>query len=251
MEVKTLKNGDKYVIVATGKLIGEGFDEARLDTLFMAMPIAWKGTIAQYAGRLHRNYEGKNEVIIYDYVDVHIPVLERMYHKRLTAYRSVGYSIKSNIMDSDAESGIYDDSDYFEYVLKDIVGAKKNILVSSPFLQKKKINAIKETLIEKYKSGIRITLCIREISEYSDKQKNYIVEIIEEMKNQGINVIQIKHNRYRFMIIDHKIVWYGGIDIFGGSYDDNSLIRVQNEELANELVGAIMEIKNITCETGE
>ena len=244
-KIKTLKNGDKYVIVATGKLIGEGFDEARLDTLFMAMPIAWKGTIAQYAGRLHRNYEGKNEVIIYDYVDVHIPVLERMYHKRLTAYRSVGYSIKTNIMDSDAESGIYDDSDYFEYVLKDIVCAKKNILVSSPFLQKKKINAIKETLIEKYKSGIRITLCIREISEYSDKQKSYIDEIIEEMKNQGINVIQIKHNRYRFMIIDHKIVWYGGIDIFGGSYDDNSLIRVQNEELANELVGAIMEIKNI------
>lgn len=110
------------------------------------------------------NYEGKNEVIVYDYVDVHIPVLERMYHKRLTAYRSIGYSIKTNIKDSDAESGIYDDSDYFEYVLKDIAGAKKNILVSSPFLQKKKISAIKETLIEKYKSGIRITLCIKEIS---------------------------------------------------------------------------------------
>lgn len=244
-KIKALKNGNKYVIVATGKLIGEGFDEARLDTLFMTMPIAWKGTIAQYAGRLHRDYEGKDEVIIYDYVDVHIPVLERMYHKRLTAFRSVGYSIKANIMDSYAESGIYDDFDYFEYVLKDIVGAKKNILVSSPFLQKKKIDAIKETLIEKYKSGIRITLCIREISEYSNKQKSYIDEIIEEMKNKGINVIQIKHNRYKFMIIDHKIVWYGGIDILGGSYDDNSLIQVQNEELANELVGAIMEIKNI------
>lgn len=243
-KIKKLKNGDRYVIVATGKLIGEGFDEARLDTLFMAMPIAWKGTIAQYAGRLNRNYVGKNEVIIYDYVDIHIPVLERMYHKRLTAYRSVGYSIKTNIMDSDAESGIYDNSDYFEHVLKDIAGAKKNILVSSPFLQKKKINSIKERLIEKYKSGIEITLCIKEISEYSDKQKSYIAEFIEEIQNQGINVIQISHNRYKFMIVDYKIVWYGGIDIFGSSYDDNSLIRVQNEELANELVGALMEIKS-------
>lgn len=243
-KIRALNNGDRYVIVATGKLIGEGFDEARLDTLFMAMPIAWKGTIAQYAGRLHRDYEGKNEVIIYDYVDIHIPVLERMYHKRLTAYRSVGYSIKSNIIDSDTESGIYDDSDYFEHVMKDIVGAKKNILVSSPFLQKKKINIIKEKLIEKYKSGIRITLCIKDISQYSDKQKRYIAEFIEEMISQGINVIQISNNRFRFMIVDHKIVWYGGIDIFGGSYDDNSLIRVQNEELASELVGVVMEIKS-------
>lgn len=242
--IKALSNGDKYVIVATGKLIGEGFDEARLDTLFMTMPIAWKGTIAQYAGRLHRSYEGKNEVIIYDYVDIHIPVLERMYHKRLTAYRSVGYSMKTNIMDSDTESGIYDNSDYFEYVLKDIADAKKNILVSSPFVQKKKINTVKEMLVEKYKSGIRITLCIKEVSEYSDKQQSYIAEFIKEIQNQGINVVQINHNRYRFMIVDYKIVWYGGIDIFGGSYNDNSLIRVQNEELANELIGVVAEIKN-------
>ncbi|WP_242972013.1 TOTE conflict system archaeo-eukaryotic primase domain-containing protein [Haloimpatiens massiliensis] len=242
--IKALSNGDRYVIVATGKLIGEGFDEARLDTLFMTMPIAWKGTIAQYAGRLHRSYEGKNEVIIYDYVDVHIPVLERMYHKRLTAYRTLGYSIKNNIMDSEAESGIYDNFDYFEHVLKDIAAAKKNILVSSPFLQKKKINVVKETLVDKYKSGIRITLCIKEVSEYSDKQQRYIIEFIEEMQKQGINVVQIKHNRYRFMIVDYKIVWYGGIDIFGGTYDDNSLIRVQNEELANELIGVVAEIKS-------
>ena len=86
-KIRALEDTDRFVIIATGKLIGEGFDEARLDTLFMAMPIAWKGTIAQYAGRLHRNFDGKEEVLIYDYVDVHIPVLERMYHKRLTAYR--------------------------------------------------------------------------------------------------------------------------------------------------------------------
>lgn len=88
-KIEALEDGDRFVIIATGKLIGEGFDEARLDTLFMAMPIAWKGTIAQYAGRLHRNDEGKNEVLIYDYVDVHIPVLERIYHKRLTENRSI------------------------------------------------------------------------------------------------------------------------------------------------------------------
>ena len=240
--IRSLNNGDRFVIVATGKLIGEGFDEARLDTLFMAMPIAWKGTIAQYAGRLHRNYEGKEEVLIYDYVDVHIPVLERMYHKRLSAYRSVGYSIKAYADGAEVESVIYDESDYFEHVINDIKNAKKNILVSSPYIQKKKIDAIKSLLIEKFQSGVRITLCIKKLEDYSDKQKAYISEFISEMMKQGINVVQVTQNRYKYMIIDNNIIWYGGLDIFGGSLEESSLIRIQNEGLANELHGIISEL---------
>ncbi len=227
------------MIIATGKLIGEGFDEARLDTLFMAMPIAWKGTIAQYAGRLHRNFEGKEEVLIYDYVDVHIPVLERMYHKRLTAYRSVGYSIRSNGTEFNIENGIYDEANYFEHVIKDIGDSDKNILISSPFLQKKKINAIKSILIEKYRMGTRIVLCIKNLDEYEQKHRLYIEEFINDIEKEGIQVIQIPKNRYKFMIVDNKVIWYGGIDILGGSYNENSLIRLEDEELANELIGAI------------
>ena len=238
-KVKSLKDGDRFVIVATGKLIGEGFDEARLDTLFMAMPIAWKGTIAQYAGRLHRNYAGKEEVLIYDYVDVHIPVLERMYHKRLTAYRSVGYSIKDNNSNEAIESGIFDEVNYFEYLIRDIKGAEKNILISSPYLQKKKVNKIKEILVEKYKSGIRITLCIKTLEEYSEKYQHFIADFINEMKREGINIIQLPNKHLKFMVVDNVIVWYGGIDILGGSYSDNSLIRIQDETLANELIGEI------------
>lgn len=84
------------VIVATGKYIGEGFDAPRLDTLFLVMPISWKGTLQQYAGRLHRNFEGKREVLIYDYVDSQIPVFEKMYNKRLAGYSSIGYTVKEN-----------------------------------------------------------------------------------------------------------------------------------------------------------
>ncbi|MCK8058429.1 MULTISPECIES: DEAD/DEAH box helicase family protein [unclassified Fusibacter] len=239
--IRALKDEDRFVIVATGKLIGEGFDEARLDTLFMAMPIAWKGTIAQYAGRLHRNFEGKEEVLIYDYVDVHIPVLERMYHKRLTAYRSVGYSIRSNNTDHNMENGIYDDTNYFEHVINDISSAEKNMLISSPFLSKRKINAIKELLIEKYRNSIRIVLCIKALDEYAEKHRTYISEFVGVIEKGGIQVIQLPKNRYKFMIVDNKTVWYGGIDILGGSYNENSLIRIEDEELANELVGAITE----------
>lgn len=85
---------ESVVIVATGKYVGEGFDYPRLDILFLALPIAWKGKVAQYAGRLHRNYDGKTEVQVYDYVDIHIPVLERMYQKRVKSYSAIGYKTK-------------------------------------------------------------------------------------------------------------------------------------------------------------
>lgn len=240
--IRMLGNDDRFVIIATGKLIGEGFDFGRLDTLFMAMPIAWKGTIAQYAGRINRNFEGKQEVLIYDYVDIHVPVLERMYHKRLTSYRSIGYSIKSNVDELNIESVIFESINYFEAILADIRSTEKNLLISSPYLNKRKINLIKETLIEKYKMGTLITLCIKTLNEYEEKYRKYIKEFIVELENEGIQVKQIEKNRYKFMIVDNIIVWYGGIDILGGSFDDNSIIRLKNEELANELLGVISEI---------
>ena len=80
--------------LATGRYVGEGFDEPRLDTLLLAMPIAWRGTVVQYAGRLHRAFPGKRDALIYDYVDAELPVLRRMFAKRLKAYRSLGYEVE-------------------------------------------------------------------------------------------------------------------------------------------------------------
>jgi len=79
------------ILLATGRYVGEGFDDARLDTLFLAMPVSWKGTLVQYAGRLHRLHSGKAEVRIYDYVDRGNPTLLRMFQKRLRGYRAMGY----------------------------------------------------------------------------------------------------------------------------------------------------------------
>lgn len=81
------------VVVATGRFIGEGFDDARLDTLFLAMPVSWRGTVAQYAGRLHRMHRGKGVVRVHDYADLDVPMLSRMFDKRCAAYEAVGYTI--------------------------------------------------------------------------------------------------------------------------------------------------------------
>ena len=85
---------DERLVLATGRYLGEGFDDSRLDTLFLVMPISWTGTLAQYVGRLHRDHDGKREVIVYDYVDGGVPVLARMAAKREKGYKVLGYLLE-------------------------------------------------------------------------------------------------------------------------------------------------------------
>lgn len=92
-QIANLPANQSRVILATGRYLGEGFDDERLDTLFLALPISWRGTLTQYAGRLHRLNAAKKEVIIYDYVDFDVPVIARMYVKRRASYKALGYEI--------------------------------------------------------------------------------------------------------------------------------------------------------------
>ena len=90
----SVPESESRVILATGSYIGEGFDDARLDTLFLAMPISWKGTLQQYVGRLHRLHDNKRFVQVYDYVDNYVLMLARMYERRLKGYAAIGYVIE-------------------------------------------------------------------------------------------------------------------------------------------------------------
>ncbi len=91
-QLAAIPASEERLVLATGRYIGEGFDDARLDTLFLAMPVSWKGTLVQYTGRLHRLHPGKTEVRIFDYVDRGVPMLLRMFEKRLRGYRAIGYA---------------------------------------------------------------------------------------------------------------------------------------------------------------
>ncbi len=104
---------EERALLATGRFIGEGFDDPRLDTLVLALPVAWRGTLVQYAGRLHRAHAGKSDVRIHDYVDVHVPVLAKMFGKRLRGYRAIGYEqVPVSSRDGTRELKIeYDDTD--------------------------------------------------------------------------------------------------------------------------------------------
>src|SRR6185503_10899035 len=89
----TIPRHEGRIILATGKYVGEGFDDPRLDTLFLTLPVSWRGTVAQYAGRLHRLYDGKREVRIYDYADLNVAMLARMFDRRCRGYEAIGYAI--------------------------------------------------------------------------------------------------------------------------------------------------------------
>ena len=95
--LEAIPETEERLVLATGRYIGEGFDDARLDTLFLTMPVSWRGTLIQYAGRLHRSHPGKVEVRIYDYVDGRVPVLLRMWDRRLAGYRSIGYEPQGSV----------------------------------------------------------------------------------------------------------------------------------------------------------
>ena len=99
MAFETLSTKDKSVLLATGKLIREGFDHPQLDTLFLTFPIGWKGVVQQYMGRIHRLHAGKDEVRVYDYVDTQVPILATSFKRRAKSYRRMGYEVRGEESD--------------------------------------------------------------------------------------------------------------------------------------------------------
>ena len=151
--LQTIPDSEQLVIVATGKYVGEGFDYPRLDTLFLALPISWKGLLTQYAGRLHREYEGKKDVRIYDYIDIHEPICDSMYRKRLKGYAAIGYKTINtaqptlfdhinDIPSSVVENQIFNGSTFYRPYTSDLTKAKRSIVISSPKLYRTEKNPL-------------------------------------------------------------------------------------------------------------
>jgi superfamily II DNA or RNA helicase len=109
----SLSGDEERLVLATGRFAGEGFDDARLDTLFLTMPISWKGTLVQYAGRLHRQHHVKSEVRIMDYRDGQVPMLARMFDRRMRGYRAMGYAVGEDVTESDESARCGSDSELF------------------------------------------------------------------------------------------------------------------------------------------
>ena len=234
-DLRAVPADESLVVVATGKYIGEGFDEPRLDTILLAMPVSWKGTLAQYAGRLHRSYVGKQEVRIYDYVDIHIPMLERMYQKRLKGYSELGYQVKASEQDPDA-SKIYDGKDYLTPFMTDLGDAVNDILLVCPFLNKSRIKAALPILEKAVASGVSVVVCTRMSESYRPEQRDTAEEVILLLKEKGIQVKVQNELFHRYAVIDKSVVWYGSIEYLSYSMKDANALRFESPDTAGELL---------------
>ena len=223
---------ESLVIVATGKYIGEGFDYPRLDTLFLVLPISWKGNIAQYAGRLHRDCKGKSEVRIYDYVDVRVPLCDSMYRKRLKGYASVGYATISTSNDTEISKHelIFDGNTYKATFQQDLIGINQSLVISCQRIKYKYPPCLISQLRDLLHNGIEIAIHIKE-QGYNE----------EDLSNTGIDVIHREDLSIQCAIIDKSIVWYGNVNFFGYNNEDNNVMRICDASIASELLNVIYE----------
>ncbi|WP_424034961.1 TOTE conflict system archaeo-eukaryotic primase domain-containing protein [Prevotella melaninogenica] len=237
--LQTIPDSEQLVIVATGKYIGEGFDYPRLDTLFLALPISWKGLLTQYAGRLHREYEGKKDVRIYDYIDIHEPICDSMYRKRLKGYAAIGYKTINtaqptlfdhinDISSSIAENQIFNGSTFYRPYTSDLTKAKRSIVISSPKLYRTEQNPLVTLLKELAQQRIEIL-----ITTAAENEQTIFIQ------SKGLSVkVKPKLSLYT-TIIDKEVVWYGSINTLGYASKDDNMIKVTDIHLANELIEMI------------
>lgn len=236
-ELREVPAEESLILVATGRYVGEGFDLPRLDTLFLTMPISWKGTLAQYAGRLHRNYEGKQEVLIFDYVDVRIPMLERMYQKRLSGYAAIGYTVRGSKADLTEENRIFSLEDYWPAFSEDIRSAEKDILLVSPYLHMGQTKRVLGLLPK----TVRVTVITSDESYFKPEAWAKVSKVIQSLEEKGITVKCQQKVYQRYACLDRRIVWYGGINFLGFEKSVNGTMRLCSPELAEELQRLIGE----------
>lgn len=235
-KIHSLPTHSRFVIIATGKYVGEGFDFPRLDTLFLAMPIAWKGKVAQYAGRLSRLYEGKDEVQIYDYVDVHIPVLERMYHKRVKGYAAIGYKSKAIDRDVQKTSIIFDGKSFLSPFGIDIINATKNIVIVSPLMWKSYLTQMLKSLSKAAINGTAITIYTRPPTDFKETEQLTATQNAEYLNEANIKLEYKSNIHQKFAIIDENIIWYGSVNFLSFSSSEESIMRIESYGIAGELL---------------
>lgn len=230
---------EPLVIVATGQYVGEGFDYPRLDTLFLALPISWKGRLEQYAGRLHRENDGKKDVRIYDYIDIHEPLCDNMYHNRLRAYASIGYqtiqigqpTLFGKIGDLPAyseDSQIFNGMTFFKSLIKDIATAKQSVVISSPRLYRVTNNKLVSLLKEQSANGVEVAI----VTAMHDEQCDFL-------QSSGLHVTTKPNLKLCTIIIDKSLVWYGSVNALGFYSDKDNIIKLKDDRIAAEMLNVL------------
>ena len=235
--LKEVPKDQSMILVATGQKIGEGFDYPRLDTLMLAAPVSFSSRLEQYIGRLNRDYDGKTEVIVYDYVDSHIRDFDNMYAKRLRTYKRTGFQLMTNsVLSKQTANAIYDSGNYMDIFERDIVEAQKRILVSSPELTQDKVERFIYLVKLRQEYGVDVTVITTEPQNLSYGSPEFCQRLMKEMQENGIHVIAKDEVIEHFAIIDDDLVWHGGMNLLGREDAWDNLMRIKSVLVAAELL---------------
>lgn len=218
---------EPLVVVATGRYVGEGFDYPRLDTLFLVSPVSWKGIIAQYAGRLHREYHGKTDVRIYDYIDIRLPLCERMYQRRLKGYAAIGYQLLENepsVTEQHPQS-LFSGNNYQASLVEHISQAKHSVLIAAMKSGLKKQSGLWRALKEAICRGVQVVVFV--------KHRN---EQVEWLQREGFAVYVSESLTLQLVVIDKKDIWYGSINFIGYATEEDFAVRFADKQLVAEMI---------------
>ena len=216
VRLKQVPKTESLILVATGQKIGEGFDFPRLDVLMLAAPVSFEGRLEQYVGRLNRDYEGKEAVYVYDYIDPHVKFFNKMYAKRLRTYKRTGFSIWAGDEQSKQTShAIYDSGNYTEKFEQDIVEAERMVVISSPDIRQNKIDRLLSLVKDRQEKGVNVTVITTDPEDVMFGSAELCNALIREMQQVGICVVTKAEVEERFAVIDDELVWHGGMNLLG------------------------------------
>ena len=229
--------GVRYAIVATGSYIGEGFDLPQLDTLLLASPYSWEGVITQYSGRLHREIEGKDDVIVYDYVDISVPMLERMYKRRLKTYAKLGYEI-AEASDAQGPGARIVAADAWRAELAaDLSRAGKRVTVSAPYANPKLVESLMPDIAAVIARGIVVQIVLRKPK--GEKSLALQSSIAEMLSSVSCEVMISDTPLTGIAVFDGKVAWYGTLPLLAFAKADDCSLRVEGAEIAADLEKAL------------
>jgi superfamily II DNA or RNA helicase len=228
---------ETVILVATGQIIGEGFNFPRLDTLMLAAPVSFAGRLEQYVGRLNRDYEGKTDVIVYDYIDSHLPVFNTMFMKRLKTYKKIGFELlTAEPSEKQKVNALFTSTDYYDVFEQDLMEAESEIIISSPDISHDKIERFINIIKPRQEKGVRVTIITENPDVKTFGNPAYLLELIGHLRKSGITVGYTDDVNEHYAVIDRSLVWHGGMNLLGKADVWDNLIRVKDVQASAELM---------------
>ncbi len=203
----------------------------------LAAPVSAEGRLIQYIGRLNRDYEGKEAVYVYDYIDAHMRKFNKMYGKRLRTYKKTGFSVwTGDLQEKQVVHAIFDSGNYTEKFEQDLVEAEKSIVISSPNIRQEKIDRLIDLVKERQEHGVSVTVITTDPEKVVYGSADLCYELIREMQEVAINVVTKEEVEERFAVIDDELVWHGGMNLLGKEDAWDNLMRREMQEVAINVV---------------